>query len=65
MKPVPISGIILFSLFSCQLEETNINPNDPTDVPIHCSCPGRTGAWPISWRTQPVVAGIFPTIFIG
>ena len=66
MKPAIIYGIILFSLFSCQLEETNINPNDPTDVPIQVLLPpAERGLANFLAGDAAVIAGIFSNYFIG
>jgi hypothetical protein len=58
--------IIAIHLLSCQLEDTNINPNDPVDVPIQVLLPPAEQALAnFMAGDAAVVAGIFSNYFIG
>ena len=58
--------LFILILFGCQLEETNINPNDPTDVPMQVLLPpAQQILADFLAGDAAVVAGIFANYFIG
>lgn len=66
MRPLLYLFPLLFGFVSCQLEETNINPNDPTDVPMQVLLPpAEQGLANFLAGDAAVVAGIFANYFIG
>ena len=58
--------ITIVLITSCELEETNINPNDPLDVPMELLLPPAQEAMvEVSSENAAVFAGIFAQYFIG
>jgi hypothetical protein len=59
-----LTGAILFA--ACELEETNINPNDPTDVPVTVLLPTAIEETTENLSEEAaVIAGIFSQYFLG
>jgi hypothetical protein len=68
MKQLLYFGLITTFLVaaSCDLEETNINPNDPIDVPVETLLPpAQQRIGEIMAGDAAVIAGIFNQYFIG
>lgn len=63
-------SVVILALFflgsACELEETNINPNDPTDVPVSVLLPGaQEETAELMAEEAAVIAGIFCQYFVG
>jgi hypothetical protein len=57
-------AVVVF--FACQLEETNINPNDPTDAPVQVLLPPAQQRLANFWAGDAaVISGIFANYFVG
>jgi hypothetical protein len=68
MKQLIYLGLVAAFLIptSCDLEETNINPNDPIDVPVETLLPpAQQRIGEIMAGDAAVIAGIFNQYFIG
>ena len=63
---VILTGLILFSMVSCELEETNINPNSPTEVPPAVLLPfNQERLARLMGSTPQIMAGIFMQYYTG
>ncbi len=66
MKNILIFCTLLSLLTACNLEETNVNPNDPLDVPLELLLPpALESAAEIQSGEAAVIAGIFAQYFTG
>ncbi len=65
-KTTLIFWILALGLSACNLEETNINPNDPVDVPLQTLLPPAMEATAeVHAEEAAVIAGIFSNYFKG
>lgn len=66
IRYIPAFFLSVLLLAACELEETNVNPNDPTDVPVEVLLPTAMEETAENFSEEAaVIAGIFAQYFEG